>query len=501
MSAATKKPTTDTLTGRRLGRYEILLKLAQGGMASVYVGRSVGVAGFSRLVAIKLLHPHLAHEDEFVSMFLDEARIAAAIRHPNVVATHDISDAEELGYYLVMDYIEGGHLGALFTASAKNGVKPLPVPLVLRIFLDILDGLGFAHELTDEAGTEAHVVHRDVSPQNILIGTDGISRITDFGIAHAERRLTQTRSGDFKGKIAYVSPEQALGKELDGRSDLFSLAIVFFEMLVGRRLQKTGSDLETLKGIVGLETPRISDERPELEPFDEVLRAALATDRDQRYASAAEMSAGIEAAAKKAGITPATRKEVAAFTREQLGPSLERVRDRAAAAMRDLGPLELTPSGTRELPPPRAEPETDAGTPIAVEVEAEAPVSDGSRRWLWFTVAGVVLLLGALGFVLSQREADPPPAAHARPPTEVGAEVPDAPRPETAETAATDTSSETEAAPVEAAPVEAAPEQPRARPRPRPRRRPRPAAVLETPPDPTPPPPDPLADNPYRRAQ
>src|SRR5699024_3393529 len=145
-----------------------------GGMAAVYIARAQGVAGFERLVAIKVLHPHLAYEEEFISMFLDEARLAARIRHPNVVATLDISDTEGDGYFLVMDYIEGDHLGALLGRSAKRGQR-LPSGVVLRVVIDALSGLGAAHRLLDENGDSLNLVHRDVSPHNVMVGNDGIA--------------------------------------------------------------------------------------------------------------------------------------------------------------------------------------------------------------------------------------------------------------------------------------------------------------------------------------
>ena len=180
--------------GHRLGRYEILAKLASGGMAVVYVASAQGAAGFERLVALKVLHANLAYEDEFIHMFLDEARLAARIRHPNVVPTIDISDSIQTGYFLVMEYIEGDHLGGLLGAAHRAGGR-LSLPVILRIVADALAGLGAAHALTDDNGRPLQLVHRDVSPHNVLVGCDGVSRLTDFGVAKAEDRLTHTRDG------------------------------------------------------------------------------------------------------------------------------------------------------------------------------------------------------------------------------------------------------------------------------------------------------------------
>ncbi|MEP7053353.1 MAG: serine/threonine-protein kinase, partial [Pseudomonadota bacterium] len=190
---------------QRVDRYELVGEIASGGMATVYLARLTGVGGFQRFVAMKRLHPHLANEKEFVEMFLDEARIAARIHHPNVVPILEVG-ASAVGYYLVMEYIEGDTLARLLARAATRG-KRLPVPIALRIALDMLSGLHAAHELRDDAGEPVNLVHRDVSPQNVLVGVDGIARITDFGVARAASRLTATRVGQLKGKIAYMAPE------------------------------------------------------------------------------------------------------------------------------------------------------------------------------------------------------------------------------------------------------------------------------------------------------
>ena len=232
------------MAGRQLGRYEVLTQLASGGMAAVYVARARGVAGFERLVAVKVLHPHLAYEEEFISMFLDEARLAARIRHPNVVPTLDISDTEGDGFFLVMEYIEGDHLGAMLGAAARGSERVAP-QVIARIVLDALGGLGAAHNLLDDDGEPLRLVHRDVSPHNVMVGIDGISRLTDFGVAKAEKRLTSTRAGQFKGKLAYMAPEQASTGFADQRSDLFSMGIILWESLTGRRLFRGENNAST----------------------------------------------------------------------------------------------------------------------------------------------------------------------------------------------------------------------------------------------------------------
>ena len=215
----------------RVGRYEALRPIASGGMATVYLGRAEGARGFERQVAIKAMHPHLADDPEFVTMFLDEARMAANIRHPNVVPTLDV--AEEGGQlFLIMEYIEGFSLHAMKRALKKqNGSVPLPI--ALRIALDMLAGLHAAHELTSSDGAPMKLVHRDVSPQNVLVGVDGVSRIMDFGIARAEIRITATQGSQVKGKTAYMAPEQIRAQPIDRRCDVYAAGIVTWELITG----------------------------------------------------------------------------------------------------------------------------------------------------------------------------------------------------------------------------------------------------------------------------
>ncbi|MFS8065577.1 MAG: serine/threonine-protein kinase, partial [Byssovorax sp.] len=220
--------------GLRVGRYEILRSIASGGMARVHLGRAVGAGGFERQVAIKTMHPHLAEEADFVAMFLDEARLSARVHHPNVVATLDVQQDDE-GIFLVMEYVDGFALHEILVGSRKER-SPLPFGLTLRIFLDLLAGLHAAHELTDGDGAPLEVIHRDVSPHNVLVGVDGAARITDFGIAHAAVRLSSTREGHLKGKLRYMAPEQLRGRKLDRRTDLYAAGAVLWEMLAGRCL-------------------------------------------------------------------------------------------------------------------------------------------------------------------------------------------------------------------------------------------------------------------------
>jgi len=403
------------MAGRQLGRYEILTQLASGGMASVYIARAQGVAGFERLVAIKVLHPHLAYEQEFISMFLDEARLAAGIRHMNVVPTLDVSDSPGDGYFLVMEYIEGDHLGVLLGRAAKKGER-LPRPFVCRVLVDTLQGLGAAHRLTDEHGTPLKLVHRDVSPHNILIGTDGIARLTDFGVAKADVRMASTRSGQFKGKLSYMAPEQASSNETDQRSDLFSVGIILWESLTGRRLFKGESNAATLNKLLNDTIVKPSELWPDLAPFDDVVMKALSRNPAGRFQTADEFGEALDDAAGRTGVakTRDVAEVVRALDAENLQGERQRVRDsiemlgRAEiAASKVPMPREGTPAGSQTYNRDTGTGSSyvhgnisgvlEDGTPVVVRT---ATVESGALRWFVMVLALAVFLYA--GFLVWQ---------------------------------------------------------------------------------------------------
>jgi serine/threonine-protein kinase len=321
---------------RRLDRYELIGELASGGMATVFLGRLGGVGGFQRFVAIKRLHPHLAAEEEFIEMFLDEARLAASIHHPHVVPILEVGESES-GYYLVMEYIEGDTLARIMARSLAMA-KPVPRPVLVRIVLDALAGLHAAHELTDPHGRPVDLVHRDVSPQNILVGVDGCSRITDFGVARAASRLSNTRADKLKGKLAYMSPEQAKAGEIDRRADVFAMGIILWEVMATKRLFKAENEAVTLNRVLSEPIPRLSQVVPSIHPaFDQVCAKALERDPDRRYQSAAEMAESLERAARTAASTSptdlgvASPREVAAYVQGALGEDIAAQRESVRA--------------------------------------------------------------------------------------------------------------------------------------------------------------------------
>jgi serine/threonine-protein kinase len=429
------------MAGRNLGRYEILTQLASGGMATVYAARAQGVAGFERLVAIKMLHPHLAYEQEFISMFLDEARLAARIRHMNVVPTLDISDSPGDGYFLVMEYIEGNHLGALLGRAAKRGER-LPQPFVCRVLIDALQGLGAAHHLTDEGGKPLKLVHRDVSPHNILVGTDGIARLTDFGVAKADVRMASTRAGQFKGKLSYMAPEQASSSSTDQRSDLFSVGIILWESLTGRRLFKGESNGATLNKLLNDPVLKPSELWPELERFDDVVMKSLSRDAAERFQSADEFAEALEGAAG-AGRVAKTR-EVADVVRDLDAEKLQDERERVRDAIKMLGSTDV---GTSIVPMPREGAPidtqafaTEGGTGSYVHGTMSGVLSDrtpvmirrasesDALKWLVMALAIMVFMYaGFLVFQLLRPPAAPRPAMDQARPAAVGPRGPSAP--------------------------------------------------------------------------
>jgi serine/threonine-protein kinase len=327
---------------QRVDRYELIGEIASGGMATVYLARLTGVGGFQRFVAMKRLHPHLAGEAEFVEMFLDEARLAAGIHHPNVVPILEVQ-ASPIGYYLVMEYIEGDTLARLLARSASKGQR-LPAPIVLRVMLDTLAGLHAAHELRDDHGAPVNLVHRDVSPQNVLVGSDGVARITDFGVARAASRLTATRVGQLKGKIAYMAPEQAAGlEELDRRADVFSAGIVVWEALASRRLFKAENEAATLSRVMSEPVKPLHEVVPSIsKELSAAVARALDRDRDRRYASCAHFADALEAAAfGRDGI--ASGRDLSGYVREIMGQDIEQQRDAVRAWLARSEPSQVEP--------------------------------------------------------------------------------------------------------------------------------------------------------------
>jgi serine/threonine-protein kinase len=432
---------------QRVDRYELMGEIASGGMATVYLARLTGMGGFQRFVAMKRLHPHLASEKEFVEMFLDEARIAARIHHPNVVPILEVG-ASQVGYYLVMEYIEGDTLARLLARAASVG-KRLPVSIALRVAIDMLSGLHAAHELHDDQNLPVNLVHRDVSPQNVLVGQDGIARITDFGVARAASRLTATRVGQLKGKIAYMAPEQAAGsEELDRRADVFSAGIVIWEALAQKRLFKAENEAATLSRVITEPVPLLFQVAPQVsKEVSGVVMRSLDRDRDRRFPSCAAFADALEAAAALKDKVASPR-ELAAYVNEVMGQEIAQQRENVRAWLSHSEPTGATPG---ELPPGTIPSSSVSAAAISLPGYLETSHSGVSgslssvqqpKRSRVPLVLGALLLFGLLGAggFMFMRSARSVGAASGTPPAEPSvAQVPPsaAPAPESAAAAPT----------------------------------------------------------------
>ncbi len=277
----------------QFGRYLLVKKLASGGMAQVWLARQPGIEGFEKLLVIKQVLAHLADDENFITMFLDEARLAARLNHPNVVQVFDLGQEDE-SYFIAMEYIHGEDIRRLDRQS-RRARKPIPVPLVCRIIADAAAGLHYAHSLSTEDGRPLGIVHRDVSPQNIIVTFEGGVKVVDFGIAKAADRANKTRAGVLKGKYAYMSPEQAAAKPLDARTDVFALGILLHELLTGQRLFKREGEVATLHAVVSCHVEPPSDLNPIVPPeLDPIVMSALKRDPNDRLQSAGELQMALE---------------------------------------------------------------------------------------------------------------------------------------------------------------------------------------------------------------
>jgi serine/threonine-protein kinase len=282
-----------------LGKYRLLAELGRGGMAEVYLAVAHGPAGFNKLAVLKQITPTLAEDPEFLTMFLDEARLAARLSHPNVVQTNEVG--EDAGrYFIAMEYLEGQPLNRVLHRLGRDG--GLPLGMHLRVLVEALAGLHHAHELTDYDGTPLGVVHRDATPHNVFLTYDGQVKVVDFGIAKAMNSSSDTRTGVLKGKVAYMSPEQARGDTVDRRADLFSVGVMIWEALAHRRLWKGMTDVAILHHVVTGEVPKPSDVRPGVpRALEAVCLRALALNPRERFTTALELQASLEAALDDAG--------------------------------------------------------------------------------------------------------------------------------------------------------------------------------------------------------
>jgi serine/threonine protein kinase len=398
-----------------LGRYALYDKIACGGMATVHIGRMTGAVGFTRTCAIKRLHPELARDPDFVTMFLDEARMASRIQHPNVVTILDVV-AMQGELFLVMDYVHGEALSTLFKHASERGER-VPLPVLTSIMLGTLSGLHAAHEATGEKGEPLHLVHRDVSPQNILVDVDGVARVLDFGVAKAANRLQQTRAGAIKGKPAYMAPEQLAGKNCDRRADIYAAAAVLWEGVCGRRVIDATNEMATMHQVLyGTIESIASFAEDAPRELDDLLQRALARDPDGRLPTALALANELERV-----VTPASPRQVAAWVRAAAGDDLARRKETlqrierassrpsassapngaAAARVSDAGPSVSQADATPSRTSGSLRAHTSSASLTADAASSDAPASKRARGLKWsdatkYSLTLVIALLGAV---------------------------------------------------------------------------------------------------------
>jgi tRNA A-37 threonylcarbamoyl transferase component Bud32 len=333
----------DVGVGSHLGKYEIIKRLATGGMAEIFLARVSGLPGFQKMVVIKRILPQLATKTDFVEMFLDEARIAATLQHPNVVQMYDVGVVDG-NYFIAMEYLHGEDVRSLMKTLFRREMK-MPLEHALNIVIGVASGLHYAHEKVGFDGKPLEIVHRDVTPQNIIVTYDGAVKLLDFGIAKASNRFGETRFGTLKGKVPYMSPEQCRGEPLDRRSDIFSLGIMLYELTLGKRLYEGKSDFEVLKQIVEGTVTLPHELDPSYPPeLEAICMRALDKEKDKRYRTAREMQAELEALvrADRMHVSPIA---LTTFMEDVFGQKIEAWRE-AQAQGKSLGEhLETIPVG------------------------------------------------------------------------------------------------------------------------------------------------------------
>ncbi|MHB1844363.1 MAG: serine/threonine-protein kinase [Deltaproteobacteria bacterium] len=411
------------MTGQPFGRYTLLRPLAQGGMAELFLARQEGPGGFRKIAVVKRVLPHLSADPEFVRMFFDEASLVARLSHPNVVQIFDFGQAEG-AHYLAMEYLAGESLASLVRAARERG-RPMPISLALGIAASVCDGLEYLHSFVDDDGCPRPIIHRDISPQNLFATYQGTVKILDFGVAKAEGRLAVTVAGRIKGKLAYMSPEQAAGRELDGRSDIFALGAVLHELLTGERLFQRDSQEAIFRALREEPIPKPSARRREVPPeIDAIVLRALARETQERFLRACDLRAELQAYLSGTTYVSAPQ-QLRDYLLELFGE--ERARLRLTQPAEDPSGPVTEPRSVEGEPPPGTEsfsdtristpPATNGSgprthhlvtaalpgplwAPAAVTLqERHSPSAQRRGRWRWPAAIGAVALLVGLSWL------------------------------------------------------------------------------------------------------
>jgi serine/threonine protein kinase len=405
---------------RRLGEYHLLQKLGQGGMGAVFLAKRLGVGGFEKTFVVKCMLDSLSSSEELITMFFDEARLAARLTHPSIAQIYDFGVIDGT-YYIAMEHIAGEDLAAIIAKLRERKVR-IPVHIALRILLDVCAGLDYAHTLS-EGDTPLGIVHRDVSPSNVMVSYQGSVKLLDFGIAKTTARLTETRSGGFKGKLSYLAPEQIQDRPIDARADLFCLGITMFDLLTLRHPFRRETELGTMHAILHDDLP---DPRTLRENVPDgvvaIMNKALARDREERYESAADLAvalqSGLSRIAPGTGVADVARFMVTLFGKDAMArrshvPTLGEVNLAAVVSPRSSNTIQPV---TDDL----TDPEEGHEGPTTLEVPVFTPVAPVRtplpppvKRLSWglsatITAGAAVVLVATMLFVRSRRPAPRP---------------------------------------------------------------------------------------------
>jgi serine/threonine-protein kinase len=412
-----------------LGKYRLIAEIGRGGMADVYLAVVQGPAGFNKLVVIKKTRPELARDAEFLTMFLDEARLAARLNHPNVVHTTEVGQDGDR-YFIAMEYLDGQPLNRIRSRCHAA----FPLSMQVRVMADTLAGLHHAHELCDFDGTRLEVVHRDATPQNVFVTYDGVIKVVDFGIAKAVDSSIETRSGIVKGKVTYMAPEQARGERVDRRADVFAVGVMLWEGIVGRRMWKGMPDLSVIHELLNGRLPSLRDAAPDApDALVKIVERALARSADDRYPTALDMHDALIQFLEESGAKSASARDVGKFVAEKFADDRVKVKGIIEAQLRDVrwtgtypratgldlpkidpGPLLVTPTGAGELAPTRAvatHPSARSGesqpshslTNAASALSAAPPPSPAARKSGMAVFAGIAAIASAAVIVVGVR--------------------------------------------------------------------------------------------------
>ena len=423
----------------RFGKYLLLEKLATGGMAQLYRAKIIGVEGFEKFIAIKQILPHLAHEEELITSFIDEAKLAALLNHQNIVQIYDFGSMEN-SYFITMEFLFGKDLRAVNVKAREKGT-PVTLENALYLISKVCAGLDYAHKLKDFQGKSLNIIHRDISPQNVFLTYEGDVKIVDFGIAKAASQSTITQVGMIKGKVAYMSPEQAAGKVIDHRSDIFATGILLYELVAGRRMFQGDDTLQILSKVREAEFTPLGTLKGGLpEKLYDIVAKALAKDSEDRYQSCADMQADIEECIFRLNLRPSGR-SMAEYLKMLFAEDIEtegkRMADAAGAGAAsdraqeaDTGRRLVDKPPAPKPPPPKVE---QASPEIAAQESRPGPAdpAKGGKKGALVAVAGAaVLALIAGGYFLMGKGKGPAvPAPAAQVPSPAVAQAPPPPAP------------------------------------------------------------------------